>query len=131
MIGPRAGWLDDLTNWIRGLIEKLWEAIEAFFTDLIVAALEKMLELVALAFESLPVPSFMTQHSIGSLLGNAGPTVGWYVETFKISECPLRKDAAVCEVDNRQAHTASCGGFARPVSGGVGARHSHAASGRR
>lgn len=87
MIGPRAGWLDDLTNWIRGLIEKLWEAIEAFFTDLIIAAIEKMLELVALAFESLPVPSFMTQHSIGSLLGNAGPTVGWYVETFKISEC--------------------------------------------
>ncbi len=82
-----AGWLGDLTGWLLGLVKKLWAAIEAFFTDLIVLALEKMLELVALAFESLPVPDFMTQHTIGSLLGNAGPTVGWLVDTFKISEC--------------------------------------------
>ncbi|SBV35995.1 conserved hypothetical protein [uncultured Stenotrophomonas sp.] len=83
----QAGWLGVLTNWLLGLVQKFWAAIEAFFNDLIVTALEKLLELAALAFESLPVPDFMTQHSIGSLLGNAGPTVGWFVETFKIPEC--------------------------------------------
>jgi len=83
----QAGWLSDLTNWLLGLVQKLWAAIEAFFNDLIITALEKLLELAALAFESLPVPDFMTQYSIGSLLGNAGPTVGWFVETFKIPEC--------------------------------------------
>ena len=83
----RAGWLEDLTNWLRGLVQKLWDAIEAFFTDLIVLAIEKLLDLVATAFESLPVPEFITQHSIGSLLAGAGPTVGWLTQTFKISEC--------------------------------------------
>lgn len=87
MIPMNVGWLTDLTNWIRDLVEKLWNAIEQFGNDLIVLAIEKMLEVVALAFEALPVPEFMTQHSIGSLLSNAGPTVGWLVETFKISEC--------------------------------------------
>lgn len=82
-----AGWLGDLTNWLLGLVQKLWAAIEAFFSDLIVMALEKMLELVALAFESLPVPDFMTHYSIGALLGNAGPTVSWLVDVFKIPEC--------------------------------------------
>lgn len=83
----RAGWLTDLTNWIRELIGKLWSAIEAFFNDLVVIAIEKLLDLIALAFEALPVPQFMTQYSIGALLGQAGPTVGWFVETFKIPEC--------------------------------------------
>jgi len=87
MIPLSVGWLTDLTNWIRGLIEKLWHAIESFFNDLIVFAIEKGLELIALAFESLPVPQFMTQNSIGSLLGQAGPTVGWFVETFQIQGC--------------------------------------------
>lgn len=83
----RAGWLQDLTNWLRGLVQKLWEAIEQFFTDLIILAIEKLLDLVATAFESLPVPEFIAQNSIGSLLAGAGPTVGWIVQTFKISEC--------------------------------------------
>lgn len=86
MIPMRAGWLEDLTNWFRGLVQKLWEAIEAFFNDLIIFAIEKLLDLVATAFESLPVPEFITQHTIGSLLASAGPTVGWFLQTFKISE---------------------------------------------
>jgi hypothetical protein len=86
VIPVQVGWLQDLTNWLRGLVQKLWDAIEQFFTDLIILAIEKVLELIALAFEQLPAPEFMTQHSIGSLLGNAGPAVGWFVQTFKISE---------------------------------------------
>lgn len=87
MIYMQAGWLTDVTNWLKEQIIKFWEAIEAFFNDLVVTALEQMLELVALAFESLPVPQFLTQYSIGNMLGNAGPTVGWAVQTFKIGEC--------------------------------------------
>lgn len=83
----QAGWLTDLTNWFREQLHRLWDAIEAFFADLLILAVEAVLEVVALAFESLPVPEFMTTTSIGDLLGNAGPVVGWFVQTFKISEC--------------------------------------------
>lgn len=87
MIVMHVGPLSDLTQWLLGLAQKFWHAIETFFNDLILSAMEKGLELVALTFESLPVPDFIQQHSIGELLGNAGPTVGWFVETFKISDC--------------------------------------------
>ena len=87
MIPMHAGWLTDITNWLRELVEKFWQALEKFGNDVVVIAIAKVLEVVALAFESLPVPEFMSQYNIGTLLGNAGPTVGWFVETFKISEC--------------------------------------------
>ena len=87
MIPARVGWLEDLTNWLRGLVQKFWEAIEAFFNDLVIFAIEKLLDLVATAFESLPVPEFIADNTIGGLLAGAGPTVGWFVQTFKISEC--------------------------------------------
>lgn len=82
-----AGWLDEITNWLREQIQKFWDAIEGFFTDLVLIAIEKLLDLVATAFEQLPAPAFMAENSIGSLLGSAGPTVGWFVDTFRISEC--------------------------------------------
>ena len=87
MMMMQAGWLTDLTGWLLQLLQKFWAAIETFFGDLIVTLLESVLQLIVLAFESLPVPDFLTQNSIGSLLSNAGPTVGWFVEVFKIPEC--------------------------------------------
>ncbi|KAF1727762.1 phage coat protein [Pseudoxanthomonas mexicana] len=83
----RAGWLSDLTDWIKEQIQRVWDAFEAFVMDMVIYALEQGLELVALAFEALPVPSFLTNYSVGSLLANAGPEIGWAVQTFKIGEC--------------------------------------------
>ena len=87
LIPVYAGWLDDITNFIRKQVERLWDAVVKFFQDLVIYAIEKMLDLVAMAFEQLPVPEFMQDYSIGMLLGNAGSTVGWFVQTFKIGEC--------------------------------------------
>lgn len=86
-VTAQAGWLQDLTDWIRRQVERFWNAIVEFFNDLIILAIKAILELVVMAFERLPVPDFMQQYSIGSLLGNAGSTVGWFVQTFRIGEC--------------------------------------------
>ncbi|HHA2593156.1 MAG: hypothetical protein ACN6OP_11095 [Pseudomonadales bacterium] len=86
-VTAQAGWLQDLTTWFRKQIERFWDAIVQFFNDLIILAIKAVLELVVMAFERLPVPDFMQQYSIGGLLGNAGSTVGWFVQTFRIGEC--------------------------------------------
>lgn len=87
MIPLYAGWLQDITDFIRRQVERLWDALVKFFQDLVVYAIDKMLELIALAFEQLPVPEFMQQYNLNTLLGNAGSTVGWFVQTFRIGEC--------------------------------------------
>jgi len=82
-----AGWLQDITDFIRRQVERLWDAIVLFFRDLVMYAIEKMLDLIALAFEKLPVPEFLTQYKLGTLFANAGPTIGFFVNIFKIPEC--------------------------------------------
>lgn len=83
----QAGWLDDITNWLREQILKVWDAFVRFLGDLLVDAAEACLEVAALAVESLPVPEFLSQYSLNALLGQAGPTIGWLVTTFRIGEC--------------------------------------------
>lgn len=82
-----AGWLDDLTNWFKDQFKALWDAFVAFMGDLIVQAIESVCDFFATAIESIPVPDFITQYSLDSLLGQAGPTIGWLVSTFKIGQC--------------------------------------------
>jgi len=82
-----AGWMQDITDFIRRQVERVWDAVVKFFQDLVIYAIEKMLDLIALAFEQLPVPEFLQQYNLNMLLGNAGSTVGWFVQTFKIGEC--------------------------------------------
>lgn len=83
----QAGWLDDITNWFREQLIAMFQALVAFFTDLIVDAIEAALDLVATAIESLPVPDFVNQYSLNGLLAEAGPTIGWLISTFRIGEC--------------------------------------------
>src|SRR5690606_29311768 len=80
------GWLNDLTNWLAEQLTKLWEAIETFFTDLLVALVETVLEAFALIVELIPVPDFLTTYSLCNLLGMAGPEVGYFLQTFRIGE---------------------------------------------
>ena len=85
--GAQAGWLTELTDFIRRQVERLWTALVDFFRDLVIYALEQSLSLIATAFEKLPAPEFLTQYNLNSLLGSAGATVGWFVDVFKIADC--------------------------------------------
>lgn len=84
---PHAGWLTDLTQWLLRQIQRFWDALVAFFNDLLILAIQTMLALMIKMIGALPVPDFLKNYSIGTLLGNAGSTVGWFVQTFKLGEC--------------------------------------------
>lgn len=83
----QAGWLGDLGEFLRKQVERLWDAIVVFFKDLVLFAIDQMLQLVSLVVEMLPVPEFLEQNSLNVMLGKAGPVVGWFVQTFRVGEC--------------------------------------------
>lgn len=78
--------LKKLTDWLREAIQAIWDAFTAFMGDLFLAWVEHSLGIIVWVLNRLPVPDFLSGQSIGSVLGNAGPTVAWMVGTFRIGE---------------------------------------------
>lgn len=109
-------WLADLTNWVNTkwnefttwlrtafeVLFQFWTDLyldyTAFFFDLLyqafLAGLEYALKVGVLVFERLPVPEFLTETSIGALLGSAGPWVAWMGGNMKLGECSALLAAA-------------------------------------
>lgn len=83
----QAGWLSDLTDWIKEAIESVWDAFVEFMGDLVVTAIEGVLSLFVVMINALPVPDFLTAYSLDGLLSQAGGTILWLVGTFRIGEC--------------------------------------------
>lgn len=78
--------LKKFTDWLVEQIVAIWEAFSQFMSDLFLMWVEHSLNMIVLVVSKLPVPSFLSNESIGSLLGGAGPTVAWLVQTFKVGE---------------------------------------------
>jgi hypothetical protein len=82
----RAGWLEDLTNWLAGMLAALIQAIKQILLDIVTALLEAVLGLFATAIEAIGVPDWLSNNSIGGLLSNLPPGVLWFLDTMKIPE---------------------------------------------
>lgn len=80
------GWLTDITNWIRQQVERLWDAIQTFFSDLVVTTIEAVLDVFASAVEALPVPDFIGTYSIGGIMSNISSDVMWVAGSMRIGE---------------------------------------------
>ena len=87
--------LQKLTDWLKEQILAVWEAFIGFMQDLFLLWLEHTLAMITFMIGMVPVPAFLQQHSIGSILGAAGPTVGWMVSTFKVGESLAMISAAM------------------------------------
>lgn len=82
----KTGWLDDITDWFREQFEKLFGFLVDLAKDAILWWFEKLLALGATIIEKIPVPEFLQNLGIGSMLQQAGPVVAWAVTTFKLAE---------------------------------------------
>lgn len=78
--------LEKLTNWLREQLLSVWDAFFRFMQDLFLFWLEHQLAMVLWMINHIPSPQFLSQHSLGSLLGSAGPTVAWAIGIFKVGE---------------------------------------------
>lgn len=80
----QAGWLTDITNWFRDQFKAIWDSFVKFMKDLFIFWLEHTVDMIQTVFDMLPAISFTDGQSIGSILGQAGPTVAWFVDLFQI-----------------------------------------------
>ncbi|WP_068637250.1 hypothetical protein [Thauera butanivorans] len=77
-------WLTDLTNWLFELVKKAIDAIWDFLQDAFIAVADVVLGIVASAIEAIPVPSFVTQYSLGNLLSQMHPDILFFVGILQI-----------------------------------------------
>ena len=83
----KAGWLGDLTDWLVDQIKAVWNALVAFLGDLFLTWVQHTIDMLVWVLAKIPVPDFLTSQSLGTMLGNAGPTVLWFCDVFMIPQC--------------------------------------------
>ncbi len=76
--------LESLTNWLREQFSWLWHHFVSFMQWLCLYCLKELLSAVTWVINHIPLPSFVTDHSLNSLLGQSGSTILWYVDLFQI-----------------------------------------------
>lgn len=105
IITPNAGWLTDLTNWLKGVVTALFRAIKDFFLDFLELAVKTLVDGILLIVNAIPSPDFLGNVSICGFLNSAGPTVGWILGTFHIAEGVVMVTAALVFRMTRKALT--------------------------
>jgi len=79
-------WLQHLTDWIAQQIHHVWDSVVALLHDLIIWVMQGVCDLFASLVEAIGVPDFMTQYSLGALLGQLPSGVQWMLVEFRIPE---------------------------------------------
>lgn len=76
--------LEKITNWFKEQFAAMWEALAAMLHDLVLWFVGAVFDISASMIEMLPAPDFMTGMSIGQMMGQAGPVVGWLANVLQI-----------------------------------------------
>lgn len=80
------GWLTDTTNWLVRQIQQVFEAVTTFALDMVIHVVETQLSLVLLVANAIPVPDFVTEYAIGSLLSNLSSDLVWVLGKIRLAE---------------------------------------------
>ncbi len=83
-VSPHVGWLTDLTDWIRDLVESVMGQLMAYFTDLFQLWFAAAIDTALLILNAVPFPDFLSGVSICGILSGGGPIVGWAISTMQV-----------------------------------------------
>ena len=78
------GWLSRITGWLAYALNVLFSAIVQVLKDLVTFVLAVVLGVVLLAIQAIPVPDWISGHSLGTSLGQLGPIVGFFMSTLQV-----------------------------------------------
>lgn len=73
-------WLTDLKNWFVDTLKALWDAWSGMYHDLSLMIVKNVLEAVGEIAKTIPVPDWMAEYSIGHMLGQLSPSLGYFVD---------------------------------------------------
>lgn len=82
--GP--GFVTKITSWGSGAVSSAGKSFVALIKDGVVWLVSAILGVFAAAIAAIPVPDFIKNYSLGTLLSSAGPDVGWFLNTFKVAQ---------------------------------------------
>lgn len=82
--GATGGWLSKLTWWFSYAIQTVFNAVVAFLKDLVTYTLGVLLALVLAAISAVGVPAWISQYSLGNLLGQSGAVAAFFMSEFQI-----------------------------------------------
>lgn len=83
----QAGWLSDFTDWLIEQIEAVWDAVVEFCHDMLIFAVEAVVEFALALVNMIPVPDFIQGMSMGAMLSGLPPGVLWFMGVLRFSEC--------------------------------------------
>lgn len=81
-----SGWLSKLTTWLSSIVHTLFSAILDLLKDLVTYVIRVVLDLIASAIGAIGAPNFLQTYSLGNVLGQAGPVVGFFLTQLKITQ---------------------------------------------
>lgn len=79
-------WLTKFTQWITDLIKQLWSDIVDFWRELWVDIASQLLSAIADLINAIPVPDFLSSHSIGSIIGSFPSDISYFVGQLHLQE---------------------------------------------
>lgn len=79
-------WLSGLTDWFVVLFQGLWNDGVEFLNDFWIGVVQQILSIIANMIVSIPVPSFISNYSLGQLILSIPPDVLYFVSYLRLSE---------------------------------------------
>lgn len=83
----QAGWLQDLEDWLLQAIKAVLAALFELLKTVFLWLFDQLADFVVYVFQSITPPDFLSQYSIGTLLGQAGPVIGWLASSLQLGTC--------------------------------------------
>jgi len=74
------GWLSDFKQWLLDRIHELWDGISGFYHDMGLKIVKAGLSVISELIKAIPVPSWMSDYSLGHLFSYLSPTLGYFVD---------------------------------------------------
>lgn len=78
------GWLSQISCWFANTYHIFFSGIVNFAIDLVTYVFHGVFSVVSAAINSIPVPSWVSQYSLGSLLSQTGPVIGFFITQFQV-----------------------------------------------
>jgi hypothetical protein len=78
--------LEKFTSWFIDIVIRVLKSVGGVFYDIGVTILDAVLGALSSLISAVPAPSFLSEHSIGSLIGQLPSDVLFFVSQLRLAE---------------------------------------------
>jgi len=79
-------WLTSISDWLVELVKAIFLTIGDILYDFVVKISDAFLSVVSFLISSLPVPDFLSSHSLSAMFSAVDPTILYFISALGIPE---------------------------------------------